>query len=142
MRIERRQCSKTYTLAPPSNVTFAAQKWCVVFFYLHRWRVGRDLAFEEAGRVVFDLAGHNLVDVVELGFDGFVASEAYIFLVAVGSLKALAPKGAVRGARQRINAGLPLSSVRGAERIPLEEVTMSPSWYDMVGELIVCVKYY
>ena len=114
--------------ARPTHVNFASQQRSEVFFGLHSWLVDHVFAFEEPGRVVFDVATDSRIDLKELLRSVVVAPKANVFLTAVGSLKALAPKGAFNGLGHVINTGLPLVSVRGAERMPLLEVTTSPSW--------------
>ena len=112
----------------PTHVNFASQQRGEVLFGLQSWLVDHVFAFEEPGRVVFDIATDSRVYLKESLRSVVVASEANVLSDCRWVVESTGSKGRAQRFGTCKNTGEPLASVRGAERMPLLEVTTSPSW--------------
>ena len=112
----------------PTHVNFASQQRSEVFFGLQSRFVDHVFAFEQSGRVVFDIATDSRVNLKESLRSVVVASETNVLSDCRWVVESTGSKGSVQRFGTCKNTGEPLVSVRGAERMPLLEVTTSPSW--------------
>ena len=80
----------------PTHVDFASQQRSKVLFGLQSWLVDHVFAFEQSGRVVFDVATDSRIDLKELLRSVVVASEANVLSDCGGVVESTGSKGSVQ----------------------------------------------